>query len=95
MKVDKKYRSLLTTTIMVLIMSSILSSIAVSYNIYYLCNGISSCFNQTFFKIWPHTFSITFPCGVALGMVVGRYARGLVNRLTCDDSISIYPEILL
>jgi ABC-type antimicrobial peptide transport system permease subunit len=82
MKVDKKYRSLLNTAIMVLIMSSILSSIVVSYNAYYLCNGISSCFDDTFLKIWPHSFSLAFACGVAIGMVVSRFVRGVVNRLT-------------
>lgn len=83
MKIAKKYNSLLIEVVMVLMMSSTMSLIVVSYNIYYLlCDGIPECFGPNLLKIWPRSFSLAFAFGVPIVLIMAPTARKIVDRIT-------------
>ncbi len=64
-KFARKYNSLLNRVIVVLLMSSVISFIIVSFNIYFvLCQGISACFGPNFLSIWPRSFLLVFAFGI-------------------------------
>jgi hypothetical protein len=82
MRIAKKYNSLLTQIIMVLIMSSIMSFIIVSYNVYFgLCKGIPGCFGTNLFNIWPRSFLLAFAFGIPIVVIAVPSARKIVDRI--------------
>lgn len=82
MRIPKKYNSLLIEVIMVLIMSSIMSFIIVSFNLYFgLCKGIPQCFVPNFFNIWPRSFLLAFAFGIPIVLVAAPFARKIVGRI--------------
>jgi Protein of unknown function (DUF2798) len=82
MSIAKKYNSLLIQAIMVLIMSSIISLIIVSYNVYFgLCKGIPECFGPNFFNMWPRSFLLAFAFGIPIVLIAAPFARKMVDRI--------------
>lgn len=89
MRIAKKYNSLLIEAIMVLIMSSIMSFIIVSYNVYFgLCKGISECFGPNFFNMWPHSFLLAFAFGIPIVLIAAPFARKIVDRINSSHRSS-------
>jgi hypothetical protein len=82
MRIARKYNSLLIEAIMVLIMSSIMSFIIVSYNVYFgLCKGIPECFAPNFFNLWPRSFILAFAFGIPIVLIAAPSARKIVDRI--------------
>ena len=82
MRIAKKYNSLLIEAIMVLIMSSIMSFIIVSFNVYFgLCKGIPECFGPNFFNMWPRSFLLAFAFGIPIVLIAAPTARKIVDSL--------------
>ena len=81
--VVRKYNSLLFGVIMVLITSSVMSLIVVSYNVYYLlCNSNPECFGPSFFNIWPRSFLLAFAVSIPIVLIVGpSLGRSLIELL--------------
>jgi hypothetical protein len=80
---SQEINSLLIGGIMALIMSSIMSFISVSYNVFYvLCNGIVEHFESNFVNMWPRSFSLAFAFGLPTVFVVAPSVRKIVNIIT-------------
>jgi hypothetical protein len=75
-------RSLLIATIMALVMSSIMSFIIVSFNVYFsLCNRILECFMTNSFAVWPRSFLLAFVLGIPIILVVSPFVRRIVGKI--------------
>jgi hypothetical protein len=75
--------SLLIATIMALVMSSIMSFIIVSFNVYFsLCNRILECFVTNSFAVWPRSFILAFVLGIPIILVVSPLVRRIVGKIS-------------